>query len=488
MSQKQRKDGSAACRPSFSIFKAYLSFRTHTVKVKEMDKESVTVNKARMTFRFDTPEANRSVPGEPQWNPESETSMKTEEIHPKPVVASVQRKAQTVWQPFQEPVSPSRAFNRPAEPAPQEDKPVRRTYADMNAAISNWPEEDVGNPFQAHAGLGVHGYHEPAPEEGASYWQMAEGDEPYHPLLQTQDGLPDSGRTNAHRTVREPEPVRHRPPPRTPGWKIIGSITGAIVTGALFGMVVLSLFNKDVEFPIPGLSAISQSAQKAVESLPVVGDMKQQDTGGTAVVQITLPAQEYFFLQYGVFSSPEGVARAQQELQDAGYAAAQDKVDAKRVYAAISADREQAKLLSSEMKAEGVDLILHEAAIPSSAEVHYSLGSGTLELYARQSGELVKLLSETSASLLLEDTPKLSAQLLSDLQDKHVQFTQSAAAIRGGFSGDNKQIIQNMETEMNRAVEALLQFGKTQSKSHLWEVQSSMMRYVLDEQQLFGQN
>ncbi len=389
---------------------------------------------------------------------------------------------------------------------PEQEQPKRRSYADMNAAISNWPEEDPGNPFQAHSGLGMYGFPEEEELEkgGRPGWNREErsartGYEPFPQVDKEDEGgsfgpawsndhWSDDHRSNDHRSYdRSHDPVRHRTPGRNSGWKVIGSVTGAIVTGALFGMVVLSFFNKEAEFPIPGLSAISESAQKAVQALPVVGELKQEETSGAAV-QIALPAQTYYFLQYGVFSSADGVDRAQQELKDAGYAAAQDTLDDSRVYAGISADREQAKLLSSELKSEGVDLILHEASIPSAAAVPYSKETGTLEQYAVQSAELVKLLSETSASLLLEESPDLADDQISALKDQHVQFTKNAAAVRGGFSGSGEQLIENMETEMNSAVEALLQFDKTKAKSHLWEVQNSMMRYVLDEQRLFSDN
>nr|WP_237690879.1 SPOR domain-containing protein [Paenibacillus caui] len=283
------------------------------------------------------------------------------------------------------------------------------------------------------------------------------------------------------------EPINYRPPSRSSGWKVFGSVTGAVVTGALFGLVVLSLFNKEVEFPIPGLSEIRQSAERAVDALPVTGEASE-DASDAPAVQLSLPEQSYYFLQYGVFSTPERVEQAQQELQDSGLAAAKDTLNDNRVYAGISPDREQAKLLSGQLKAEGVNLILHEAVIPTTAVVRYSNASDSLEAYAELSAELVKLLSETSASLLLEESPAADPDLLASLKEKHVSFTQSAAAIRSGFTVSDSQLVQSMETEMNSAVEALQQFGKTKAKSHLWEVQNSIMRYILDEQQLFREN
>lgn len=285
-----------------------------------------------------------------------------------------------------------------------------------------------------------------------------------------------------------------RPPKRASGWKVFGSVTGAVVTGALFGLVVLSLFNKDIEFPIPGLTSVKNSAMQAMESLPAMGEIgdaklsaaeEAEAEAKLPAIQISVPEQSYYFLQYGVFSTEEGVERATAELQATGLAAAKDNFDGQRVYAAISTDREQAKLLSSQLQADGVNLIVHQADIPQDAVVHFSKPGDTLEQYANQSAELVKLLSATSASLLLEDSPALSSEQLAGIKEQHVLFTQNAAAIRDGFAGERTRVSQNMESEMNTAVEALLQFDKTKVKSHLWEVQNAMMQFVLNEQQLF---
>lgn len=280
-------------------------------------------------------------------------------------------------------------------------------------------------------------------------------------------------------------------PRRTSWWKVAGSLTGAIVTGALFGFVVLSMFNGEVTVPIPGISVPNQTAAgEAVTDIPVFGQIIEEDnagSGNSVPVNIALPEQTYHFLQYGVFSTAEGVVLAQKELQESGIAAARDTVDEKRVYAGVSPDREQAKLLSSQLKTAGVNLILHEIALPTSAEVVFNGDVVSLERYFAQSAELIELLSSLSASRLVEVSPQmLSAEELGELGQSHQLWTESAAAVRGQEPETFAAEVSEMEKAMNSAVEAMAEYNKKGAKTLLWEVQDEIMSFILAEQKLVG--
>ncbi|MNZ42874.1 hypothetical protein D3C78_604570 [compost metagenome] len=270
--------------------------------------------------------------------------------------------------------------------------------------------------------------------------------------------------------------------PRTSWWKVAGSITGAIVTGALFGFVVLSLFNQEVTFPVPGIGTSKQSAEGGAADIPVIGQISEEIV---TKVEVRLPVQTYHFLQYGVFSTAEGVELAQKELQDSGIAAARDTVDTKRVYAGVSTDREQAKLLSSQLKSAGVHLILHEISLPASANVEYDGDKSHLERYLTQSAELVKQLSASSASRLVESEPKmLSSDETKTLGESHQQWTESAAAVRGHLSSALETNANEMEKAINSAVEAMGEYNKKGAKTLLWEVQNEIMRYIMAQQSM----
>lgn len=282
------------------------------------------------------------------------------------------------------------------------------------------------------------------------------------------------------------------PPRRTSWWKVAGSVTGAIVTGGLFGIVVLAMFNQQLSLPVPGTNVPSaQSSLTQQSDVPVMGSIEEEFMAimdEEMLVNVALPQQTYYFLQYGVFSSAGGVELAQQELKESGIAAARDTVDEKRVYAGLSLDREQAKLLSSQLKTTGVHLILHEVILPSSAEVRFNGDVTALEHYLAQSAELVELLSSISASRLSELSPAaLSDDQVKTLGEKHQLWTESAAAVRGKLPDRFVEGNAVLETAMNSAVEAVNEYQKKNAKTLLWEVQNEVMRFVLEEYKMMAQ-
>ncbi|MNW51386.1 hypothetical protein D3C74_288700 [compost metagenome] len=342
-------------------------------------------------------------------------------------------------------------------------------------------------------------------DEGEEHWKdrstpsgMEENNSPYHTAYRAVDHMEDwgdpftdytgTGGTVIPSYLSPPYSVR---PTRTSWWKVAGSLTGAIVTGALFGFVVLSLFNQEVTIPIPGFSnPTEQSAEGVISDVPVLGPISELSSSPdermeVAPVLIDLPAQTYHFLQYGVFSSAAGVELAQKELQDSGIAAARDDVDKKRVYAGVSTDREQAKLLSSQLKSVGVNLILHEITLPSTASVEYDGDKASLELYLAQSAELVKLLSSSSASLLVESEPAIqSPDEIKALRESHQLWTESAAIVRGHLSLTKESDANEMEKAVNSAVVAMGEYNKKGAKTLLWEVQNEMMRFIMAQQRM----
>ncbi|MNI10920.1 hypothetical protein D3C73_640480 [compost metagenome] len=287
-----------------------------------------------------------------------------------------------------------------------------------------------------------------------------------------------------------PDYLVKSPSPRTSWWKVAGSITGAIVTGALFGFVVLSLFNQEVTIPVPGSSTFAQSAADGASDVLVIGGISDQpnlwrEEEAVAKVKVQLPDQGYHFLQYGVFSTSEGVELAQKELQDSGIAAARDTVDTKRVYAGVSTDREQAKLLSSQLKSAGVHLILHEISFPTMVNVEFDGDQANLERYLMQSAEIVKFLSDLSASHLVESkATALSSNEIKTLGGSHQQWTESAAAVRGHLSARLEGNASEMEKAINSAVEAMGEYNKKGAKTLLWEVQNEIMRFILAQQSM----
>ncbi|WP_246061225.1 SPOR domain-containing protein [Paenibacillus oralis] len=412
------------------------------------------MNKAKMTFRFDQNE--REV-----------RAISPDQDHEKTDAAA--------WRYAVELPAEDRPWKKEPE---AEIVPVERParYRAVEAA------ESWGDPFTDHTGMGLTvfpgGRAKGDLVDEAHDFDGKAAAEPYN--LQNDADDPWGPRY-------EDTPYYTRPPKSSgSGWKVAGSLTGAIVTGALFGYVVLSLFNQEMQIPLPGIGASQQSAADQPASLPAMagtGAVGETVEESVPRISFALPEQTYYFLQYGVFSTAQGVQLAQEELQASGLAAARDTVDEKRVYAGVSTDREQSKLLSGQLKAAGVHLILHEVALPATASAEFAGDREALEGYMAQSAELVRLLSTTSASLLSDADPQpLGDEEVNQLGRLHQSWTESAAAVRGKWPTALEAYAGEMEKAMNGAVEALGEFDKSRAKTLLWEVQNEMMRFIMAEQ------
>lgn len=263
----------------------------------------------------------------------------------------------------------------------------------------------------------------------------------------------------------------------TSGWKLFGSVASALMTGGLFGYIVLYLFQSPGNAEAPSLPAWSQTVE----------ENGAQANGAASVSLITadIPAQSFYMLQYGVFSTAAGAEQAKSELLQAGTAAGTDPSDSYRVYAGISTDREEAKLLGSRLQGSGIDLYVRELQLPSLDRAFYNGSGDTLLSYFTTSTELIQQLCHVSASMLsdeqLQSVPESDMTALNTL---HQQWMQELSALTHGLPPEGKTLSSGLDKSMNGAITALSEFNKNSSKGHLWEIQSMMMEYVRLQKQL----
>ncbi|SEP07299.1 MULTISPECIES: SPOR domain-containing protein [unclassified Paenibacillus] len=264
---------------------------------------------------------------------------------------------------------------------------------------------------------------------------------------------------------------RNRPPR---GWKMIGSVTGALVTGALFGMVILSFFNREGAVD-PGSKMPANQEVSAVTGQQGVAGSEQQ-------LQATTTGGSYYALQYGVFSSPERAEQAKVELSQAGIAAGSDPEDGNRVYAGISADREEAKLLSSRLKAEGVELYVKEIVNPEVNPAVFGGKAEDVKQFFASGSALVEQLSTLSIQQLGQSVPEaVSTETMTSLQNQHQLWLTGLNSIAPGLSADVQPYVSAMEKSMNSAVTAIAEYNKNPANVYMWSVQSDLMEYVLQQ-------
>ncbi|WP_226000669.1 SPOR domain-containing protein [Paenibacillus sp. BJ-4] len=295
------------------------------------------------------------------------------------------------------------------------------------------------------------------------------------------DVLPDGQEEGrGEETYHYSQEYRKRPP-HPSRWKLIGSVASALVTGGMFGYIMLLLFN--------GGGIVPGSESSAEQALPVFNESvstgtpsAKENTNPVNVVAAQVPPQTYYLLQYGVFSTPERALQAKEELLKAGIAAGGDTEDQNRVYAGISPDREQAKLLSNQLKTQGVELYVRELRLPGLEKAAYAGEGEKLTAFFQLSSTLVSKLSGLSSSLLGDGGPTaVPVSEMKELNDLHQQWTQNIAALPSGLPKEAAASAASLEKAMNSAISALGEYNKHTAKEHIWEIQSSMMEYVLRE-------
>ena len=277
------------------------------------------------------------------------------------------------------------------------------------------------------------------------------------------------------------------------GWKFVASVAAAIGIGLLFGYGALSFFHTG-DLPAVSINGGSnqtiadgqnkgtttEPAGTGTSGLPITST--DSASGSSSPIPVEIAAQSYYLLQYGVFSNPEGASLAKQELVDAGLAAGVDPTEGNRVYAGISPDREQAKLLSNGLQSQGIDLYVREVAIPATAQLHFGGTTETVNHYFTVSAKILDKLSTLSASLL----SKKATAVNEDVSSLHMEWTEAVKALESGSPQTALQLIAAQEKTLNQGISALNEYSKNKSDGLLWEVQASMMSFLTGQKELLS--
>lgn len=277
-------------------------------------------------------------------------------------------------------------------------------------------------------------------------------------------------------------------------WKFALSVAGAIGTGVLLGYAALALFygGNTADGTNAAIATNSTTAGKQIDGasdpagagtsgLPLTGN----EIVGNNSISVQVAAQSYYLLQYGVFSTPAGAVQAQQELLDAGLAAGLDPADGNRVYAGMSPEREQAKLLSSGLKNEGIELYVREVALPSADQLFFSGNAETVNNYFSISGQLLSELSSQSAALLSSGQTGTAANI-SVVSDLHMQWSEAVKSLEAGLSPEQQMICAGLDKSTSQAISALAEYNKNKAQALLWEVQESMLSFLTNQKKLLS--
>ncbi|MDT3429070.1 hypothetical protein J2Z22_004669 [Paenibacillus forsythiae] len=255
-------------------------------------------------------------------------------------------------------------------------------------------------------------------------------------------------------------------------WKFPASVIGAIGIGVLLGYAALTFIGGVDDGGSGGAATPGPASQQNAAG----------NTASAPAVTVEVAGQSYYLLQYGVFSTPEGAAEARQELANAGLAAGLDPDGGNRVYAGLSPDREQAKLLGNRLKEQGIDLYVKEVSLPPESRLAFGGAGDTVTRYFNTSGQLLSELGSLSASLLggepAADTAKVS--------DLHLQWTEAVKGLEAGLPPEAQAAAKELERSVSRGVSAMNEYSKSKAEGLLWEVQAAMLDMLGGQKRLLA--
>jgi hypothetical protein len=310
--------------------------------------------------------------------------------------------------------------------------------------------------------------------ESRSRTRMAEADEG---ALLSAGESPDGGEG-----IMPAFRVAPRRTPPAPSWmRAVATVIGAVLTGGLFGWLVMSLLFWQMDSPDADAGGRRNAgAETAVPAggpdaaVPEEAGGSPESSGGMAAVpvEVELPAVRYHVLQYGVFSGEAGLEEALAQLRAAGYAAAADTADGYRAYAGIAESRDAAEALAAAM--DGVVLYIRPLDIPAAGRVLFTGRPEEAEAFIRATNDLVRMTGGLSASLLASGgTGPIPQEAWSDWEAAYRVWSEAAAKLPGGDAAGAEA--RRLADAVGKAAEAFAAYRANPAPDRLRDVQSALI-------------
>ncbi|GGG20393.1 SPOR domain-containing protein [Paenibacillus abyssi] len=302
------------------------------------------------------------------------------------------------------------------------------------------------------------------------------------------DNIRTDGKTPYKARTVFPEERIHRYKAGPSWYKVFASVAGAIATGALFGYMVLSLFAGQSVWPAGEASeesvpaAAEQSSQTSTDTItPEQGGaaaVEAENPVNGAFVQLQLPSQTYYMLQFGVFSNEEGMEAAVSGLKQQGLAAAAESVSDNRVFAGIANDRNQALALSNELR--DMEVYIKPIEIQAPLTVLFNGDAATFAEFAGHTDSLIRMLNDLTILQLEQEMPaRFGEAAEAAWKETHQLWTTSASVMQSSTAEQGKAEFEQLVRAVNTAAVSLGEFNKNPSRAHLWTAQSALMEAVL---------
>ncbi len=280
-----------------------------------------------------------------------------------------------------------------------------------------------------------------------------------------------------------------------PWFKMTSSVTGAIVTGVLFGFLALSWFgghgaqSDTGSLYSAGLAgadgtALEDGGASGADSADGAQSPASAPADASGAVPVHISAQTYYLLQNGVFSNQEGADSAKSQLRRKGFAAVAEGADNYSVYAGVTVDRNDALWLSHRLEESQFEVYIKTLTLPEIHQLRWNAGDGQeLDQFVAGGSDLVGAM-ESMTIRLLEDEHRASidASAIDSLRMQHQTWLDLENALSKGAPPESSPALDDMVNAMNTAMISLEEYNKNPSEAALWQTQTELMEYVLAEQ------
>lgn len=276
-------------------------------------------------------------------------------------------------------------------------------------------------------------------------------------------------------------------------FSLTSSIAGAILTGILLGMFVLSMFSGD-DNPLPdsnegsvgddGLSAVlNRAGDSTIDSSTeniTTGQLNETPNLTTANV----PEQAYYLVQNGVFSSIEGANAAVKLLKDMGLSGAISEAEQFSVFAGAAFTHEDALLISHQLQNNNLEVFVKTFTVPSVAQIAWAGKDGDqVQGYLEESRSLVKSILKVTSLGIKEADSAISSADKQLIQQQHKQWTEAANKLASDASDDVNALVQLMNKSLNSAVLTIEQYDKNRTEVYLWQIQAAVSEHIIAQRQ-----
>ncbi|HEX7056240.1 MAG TPA: SPOR domain-containing protein [Bacilli bacterium] len=278
--------------------------------------------------------------------------------------------------------------------------------------------------------------------------------------------------------------------------KVMTTVSGAVVTGLFIGMFILALFGDKA-----GLFPETPTSQT---SAPAEGSFPEQSTGAPAAsaadsppagdpndsaadwLEVDIPAQTYFMLQNGIFTTAQGAQTAEKQLAANGFAAYTQHTDKYYVFAGVTATKDDALDLRKHMEEKKLEAYIKTIDLPQISKVHWT-GSraSALDDFFLSARNLARSISGLTA-LYLEESRPLTDEAAKQLERDFQTWSAAAAKLAGTVPRDAEQAYAEIGKAVNTAAVAMDAYRKKPEAAYLREAQSALLQYILAETEFWA--